>query len=119
LRRAGYDALALICESQSDLWHAMFAAEAAHQTIDTEYSGSTFPPLASVAYGASRYADDAAFQARAQNIETFTHTGYYCARALLAPLSDEAADTAEAGWIWDFAVTAINTAMSLDSEEEA
>src|SRR5262249_32105885 len=64
LRRAGYDALALLCESQPDLGGALFAADAARQTIGTEHGWSTLPPLASVAYAVSEHAGMAAFNSR-------------------------------------------------------
>ena len=118
LRRAGYDALAVDCQNQNDLWNASLASAGAQHTIGKEHRGCRLMPrLAGSAYGACAHAATAAFYARAEEIETVTETGHYCARALLQSIGDEDADVTEALWIWDFAVSVINTAAGLGAVE--
>ncbi len=113
LRQAGYGNLARNCEIQSDLWNAMLASATAQHTIGKEYRDAVTPRLASFAYSASAHAATAAFYAGAEEIETVVQTGHYCARALVSPFCDEDVDPCEARWIWEVAVTAINTAIDI------
>jgi hypothetical protein len=94
------------------------ASAAARHAIRNVHRGCRLMPrLAGSTYGACAHAATAAFYARAEEIETVTETGHYCARALLQSIGDEDADVTEPPWIWDFAVSTINTAAGVCAVE--
>ena len=113
LRRAGYDALAADCENQPIPSNGGSACSIAQHAIGTQYACSLEPPLAALAYDASAHASTAAFYAGHEDIAVVTQTGCFCAYALLhGSFYDYDIDMVEASWLWDFAVTAINTAVT-------
>jgi hypothetical protein len=124
LRRAGFSELALDCEKQSDLWNGMLASATAQHAIEKWHAAANPIPrpmvrLADFAYGTSAHAATAAFYAGHEDINVVMDTGTYCARALLEPFSYEDAKPAEAEWIWGVAVTAINIAIGIRSDDAA
>jgi hypothetical protein len=116
LRRAGYEDLAVACENERDFLPGGAAAMAQYLIGREPRSSVIMPPLAQLACGASAHTSTCAFYSGLPQIESVVESGRYCATALLQPIDvDEADDVdfAEAVWIWDFAVQAINAAIVL------
>lgn len=119
LRHAGFEQMA------ADVASGVLAPAAAQHTIGAAAAARCraagapwlMPIFESCAYGSSAHASSAAFYADLPEIDSVHQTGWFCAAALLAASFYDDVAVENPNEVWNFAATAINTAIVLHDLE--